>query len=512
MCTPDVDAKRPPLKPKSPAPPTAVKPCPSTATVRIRAADGTSEPCPLVVASGSIQLKAVGSKPGTSAWSTTSARIKLQNANSDTVTIVAQGVTSDARNAEVVKVEFTPEGEAALAPVSIGVSVIFGAFQKAPDTAYGFDDMLAVAQPADPHASVKEAGWTRLHLLVAGGAEMADLKFISDAGAIATADRDPDEAAPAGTVLISAGSTGHTTIRAVCACDASQEVARVHVDVYKESVWTFRVSRIWDSRSELSRLRTPVLDVEAIERGLQNVYKRAVLVGRVVDVGEGKPIDVPFDDPRCGSLLFIPPHGGPMFSVVRGAIRGSGGGTTVSLGVVRDMRVFYPLAKDAKKDDTTVEIWQGVGARWMSRLLHPDQPTFALSTAHGIPTAPTYGVLRVDGFIVQLASPLREDHAVGAGLSHQMHGISGDPQFILEQHDDREKGEVGTEMEAATLAHEGLHQIGKVRSVLDKGNIMHWEASPGRDLAFHEVPLAYEDDRAAGGEPMQQQWDDIERP
>lgn len=511
MCTPDVDAQRPPLKPRSPAPPTAVKPCPSTATVRIRAADGTSEPCSLVVASKSIQLKAVGSKAGSCAWSTTSTKIQLENDSSDTVTLVGGEVTSDARNAEVVQLVFTPDGESPLLPVSIGVSVIRGLFEAAPDTKYGFDNMTAVYELADPHASVKEGDATRLHVRLEGGAELGDLKLVSDAADIATADHDPDPAAPAGTVLVTAGSIGHTTIRAVLAGEPTQEVMRVHADVYKESVYTFKVWRIWDSRSPPTALRRAVVDVDATERALQNTYKRAVLVGRVIDAGEGKPVDVPYDEARCGSLLFVPPQGGPAWSALRAAIRPAGTTATVSIGVVRSMRIFFPLARDAKKGETRVEIWSRIGTRHMDSVINPTKPGYTLSTGQGIPTAPTYNVVGIDGFFALLDRPLDEDHFVGEGLSQSMHGVSGDPQFMVEEVDDDEKKEVGSEMEAATMAHEGLHTIGGLRDVFEENNIMHFGATAGRDLCFHDTPQAARG-APAPDMPVQKQWDQVRRP
>ena len=76
--------------------------CPTAVT--IKAPDGTSPPCQLVPANGSLQLRAVP-QPATGSgrhfrWTTGSAKIRLDQADQETVTVVGLANASASRNAE----------------------------------------------------------------------------------------------------------------------------------------------------------------------------------------------------------------------------------------------------------------------------------------------------------------------------------------------------------------------------------------------------------------------------
>jgi hypothetical protein len=87
----------------NPCPANAQPAPPPTVTVKITAADGTSTPCTLVPVNGQIQLKGVPSSgSGAYKWSTTSTKISLMNATSQTVTVVGGATPSGSRDAETI--------------------------------------------------------------------------------------------------------------------------------------------------------------------------------------------------------------------------------------------------------------------------------------------------------------------------------------------------------------------------------------------------------------------------
>jgi hypothetical protein len=84
-------------------------------SVAIKAADGANDPPNGLCVNTSMQYKAVVTPPvgGTYSWTTTSGKVTLANASSDTVTVNAGSAASGSPDAETIKVEFTPTGSSA---------------------------------------------------------------------------------------------------------------------------------------------------------------------------------------------------------------------------------------------------------------------------------------------------------------------------------------------------------------------------------------------------------------
>jgi hypothetical protein len=477
---------------------TGVTPCPAAAkpaappnvTVQILAADGTSTPCTIVPVNGQIQLKGVPSSgSGTYKWSTTSTKISLMNATSDTVTVVGDTTPSGGRDAETIKLVFTPSGAAALAPVTIGATVVSAVFSPSTSQSYGYDDMDDEAGIA-PHVSVKKNDSTKVHIKLNGGITDADVKFKSD-------DTNIADAAPAGggsdfevTVNGKNQDKAETTIRVQCKCASASLLATILVDVYVEHAVTATVAKFYDSTVAATNLARANFDVKAAEAAINKWYKPAVAKITLTDndpAGAAKPLH--FDLNGNGTLDLEP--GGT--SAEQAAITAAFNPTGQKVIIVKDLAWIYYLKTAASKDATTITLKDSY-SDYMKFIVAGDSYTLGAGAS-----AETIQVRRVRGQTVTLQSPLTNDHPVTEGLIWPLSGLSGDPIFVAEQTKTEDK-------ERQTIGHENGHSLMEWLDLEASKNLMHYSISrTDTEVRFKGLPRKYD----SGDE---NQWDTLSRP
>jgi hypothetical protein len=473
-----------------------VKPCPANSqpapppiTVKILAADGTSAPCTLVPVNGQIQLKGVPSSgSGAYKWSTTSAKISLMNSTSDTVTVVGGATPSGGRDAETIKLVFTPSGAAALAPVTITATTISAVFSASANQSYGFDDMDGAAGVAN-HISVKKNDSTKVHLTLNGGATDADVQFTSDDATVA-------DAAPAGsgcdfevTVNGKNQDKAETTLRVKCKCGAAPLLATILVDVYKQKEVSATIAKIYDSTVAATTLSRPNFDVKAAEAEINKWYKPAVAKITLTDnSSSGGATDVHFDLNGDGKLDLEP--GGT--SAEQAAITAAFNPTGQKVVIVKDLAWIYYLKTAAAKDDTTITLKDSYSG-YMKFILVGWSYTVGAGAS-----AETVQVKSIAGGTITLQSKLTNDHPVTDGLIFPLSGLSGNPILVAEQG----KSEAGVRQ---TIGHEDGHSLMNWLDLESPKNLMHYAAGDTRtEIRYKSQPKKYD----SGNE---NQWDAVSR-
>jgi hypothetical protein len=475
-----------------------LKPCPAnakqapppTVTVKILAADGTSTPCTIVPVNGQIQLKGVPSSgSGTYKWSTTSAKISLMNSTSDTVTVVGGATPSGSRDAETIKLVYTPSGAAALAPVTIGATVVSALFSASANQSYGYDDMDGAAGVVN-HVSVKKNDSTKVHLKLNGGITDADVQFASDDATIA-------DAAPAGggsdfevTVNGKNQDKAETTIRVKCKCAAAPLLATILVDVYKEKAVTATIAKIYDSTVAATTLSRPNFDVKAAEAEINKWYKPAVAKITLTDNNSsGGATDIHFDLNGNGKLDLEP--GGTSAEAAK--ITAAFNPTGQKVVIVRELAWIYNLKSAAAKDDTTITLKDSLSP-YMKFLLVGNQYTLGAGA-----TEETVKIKSMSGTTVTLDSKLTQAHPIADGLIYPLNGLSGNPIYVKEKN-------LSEAQVRQVIGHENGHSSMKWLDLEARNNLMHYTTQQRTDtkIRFKGQPRKYD----SGNE---NQWDAVSR-
>ena len=463
--------------PTNPASPAAGC-CPTSVT--IKAPDGTSAPCQVVPANGSLRLRAVP-QPGTGSgrrfrWSTGSTKIRLDNLTGETVTVRGLANPSASLNAETVQVACSAAG---CGPVSasLTLTVVKVAFSKSNDQTYGYDDMDTPAVPTDHHVSVKKLATTQVRTRIEGGLNGTQLEFVCDDNTIANPG-----AAPAGTdfnLPVDGLDTdkGETILKARLRCSCPEkDCTSIKINTYNEKPVEATVAKVYDSRSADTALRFPNLDVPAAATLINTKYKEAVALMTLTDHSPtGGQVNVRYDLDGNGKLTYdIVNGGGRELNAIKRAFTVAG----PKVVIVRDMVSVYFLASAAAKDATTITINT-------ADHFYTNGDTVALGTGGKREDVTIQSCARGNATLT-LASPLAHAHSRRAPIEFPAAGWSGNPVVIVE----------GTASDTElkwTIGHELGHSALELVDVTHTNSIMHYmQGAADTRLRCKPLPKHYD--------------------
>jgi hypothetical protein len=465
--------------------------------VTIKAPDGTSAPCQVVPANGSLRLRAVP-QPRTASgrrfrWSTGSTKIRLDNLTGETVTVRGLANASASLNAETVRVECSAAG---CGPVSasLTLTVVKVTFSKSNDQTYGYDDMDTPAVPTDHHVSVKKLATTQVRTRIEGGLNGTQLEFTCDDNTIANPG-----AAPGSTnfnLPVNGRDTdkGETILktRLRCTCPA-RDCTSIKIDTYNEKPVEATVAKVHDSRSAGTALRFPNLDVPSAATLVNPKYKEGVALMTLTDHSPtGGAIDVHFDLDGNGKLTYdIANGGGREFNKIKRAFTVAG----PKVVIIRDMVSVYFLASAAARGATTITINT-------ADHFYTNGDTVALGTG-GRREAVTIQSCARGNATLTLAAPLGNPHSRHAPIEFPAAGWGSDPVLVIE-------GAASDTELKWTIGHELGHTVLKLRDVTHTDSIMHFQqGAADHRLRYLPLPGTYPQENEVN--PVQSQWETIPR-
>lgn len=424
---------------------------------RIRNADGTGAPPPVIPAGGELELRAVHDRgeSGAWCWSTDSAAISLENETSETVRVTAQEEVSASFGAEMIRLSFTPDGGAAQPSVSTTLTIIKVKFTRADSQRYGFDSMAdsSMHDPTpsgqSPHISVQKDGNTRVMVEIEGGVGGGCLTFTSDDESIATASVDGVPPARF-TLSIQGGSRNKasTNIKARVGGESGTVVATLVANVYNRKSYSAMVARIWDSHSQTTRLSRPEFSIADSQRALRQYYGKAVATISLSDYNtEGGVMDVRFDRSGSGALVLEAGRESRAEKAVKRAVRRRPGTKIV---IVKKLAWLYRIARTADRGDTTITFESYISDTLMGYI---GNNTYRFGAPGNYENITVTNVNRTTK-VVTIASPLTARHRKRnkEGLWWPLGGLSGNPAFVQEADDSED--EVN-----AVMGHELGHEL-----------------------------------------------------
>jgi len=459
--------------------------------VAIKAPDGTSDPCRLVPANGSLQLRAMP-QPATGTgrrfrWSTGSTKIRLDNPTGQTVTVRGLANASASLNAETVRVECSAAG---CGPVSasLTLTVVKVTFSKSNAQTYGYDDMDTPAAPADHHVSVKKLDTTQVHTRIEGGLVGTQLEFVCDDNTIANPGAAPGSAnfdLPVNGRDIDKGETP-LKARLRCTCPA-RECTSIKINTYSEKPVEATVAKVYDSHSEDTALRFPNLDVSSVPPLVNPKYKEAVALMTLTDhSATGGSVNVHYDLDGNGKLTYdIANGGGREVNKIKRAVAVAG----FKVFIVRSMVSVYYLAAAAARGDTTITINT-------ADHFYVNGDTTPLGTGG---RRENVTIQSFAGATLTLAAPLAHSHVRRTPIEFPAAGWSGNPVVVIE-------GNASETELKWTIGHELGHTVLDLNDVTHTDSIMHFEqGAADHRLRYLQLPIHY----PPGG--MESQWEKINR-
>ena len=450
--------------------------CPTSVT--IKAPDGTSDPCRQVPANGSLQLRAMP-QPATGSgrrfrWTTGSAKIRLENANRETVTVRGLADASASLNAESVQVECSVAG---CGPVtaSLTLTVVKVTFSQSAAQTYGYDDMDTPAAPTDHHVSVKKLDTTTVHTRIEGGLNGTQLEFVCDDNTIARPGAVPGGADFDLPVDGRDTDKGETPLKARlrCSCPA-KDCTSIKINAYKEKPVEATVAKVHDSRSAGTALRFPNLDVPAAATLINTKYKDAVALMTLTDHSPtGGQVNVRYDLDGNGKLTYdIVNGGGRELNAIKRAFTVAGWRVVI----VRDMVSVYFLASAAARGDNTITI-NTAGHFYVNG------DTTPLGTGG---RRENVTIQSFAGATLTLAAPLAHSHVRGAPIEFPAAGWSGNPVVIIE-------GAASDTELKWTIGHELGHSVLSLVDVTHTNSIMHYmQGAADNRLRCKPLPKHYD--------------------
>jgi hypothetical protein len=427
--------------------------CPTDFTV--------TAPCRILKAGGSgVQMTAAdlpGFSGGNFAWTTSSGKIHLTNANSATVTVKGLVNPSSGRDAETITVTRTAPGCSAITK-TVKVTVAKVTFSASPNQRYGYDDFDTPANPLDDHISIKQSDYTVVKTDIVGGAVGTDFDWVCDDSSICT------PAAVGGTasfdLRLNAGNKEkhETPLHAKVKCPSAESFTHVQVHVYKEKLVEVVVAKIYDSTVAGTNLRFPTADYAAHTATVNGKLKEAVVKFDITNYDPGNAkTDVRYDLDGNGVLSYdIGAGGGRELDAIKAAMTGTG--TKVRVAIVRDMKSFYYLKNAAAVGDTTITVTAG------SVFNYPAGRPTPLGTGA---SQENVTVASSSGSTITLGAALTKAHAAGEPIEFPAGGWGSDPIVIIE-------GSASLDVIKWTIPHEVGHRALILKDVDDKTNFMNW--------------------------------------
>lgn len=484
---PPAPPSTPPVTPPSAppvTPPPATPVCPTDFKVDV--------PCKIVKAGGGkVQITASdlpGFSGGTFAWTTASAKIRLNNANAATVEVEGLANASTGRDAETITVTRSSAGCADVTK-TVTVTVAKVKFSAAAAQRYGFDDFDTPANFTDDHVSVKKSDHTFVKVDIEGGAVGTDFDFTCDTPGTCTPE------APAANATFNLKLNGGavnkaaTVLRAKCKCPGGHEFAKLDVHVYNEKQVDVVVAKIYDSTKAGTNLRFPTADYAAHTATVNAKLKEAVVKFDITNYAAANAkTDVAYDLDGNGALSYdIKNGGGAELDKIKAAMTGTGTKTRVA--IIRDMKSYYYLKNAAAVGDTTITVTAG------SVFQYPAGRNVPLGSGAA---QENVTVASSAGSVITLGAALTKAHAAGEGLEFPAAGWSSDPILIIE-------GSTSLDVIKWTIPHEVGHRALNLRDVDDNKNFMHWMQS------WTDYRLRYCPRTKKHGGGTENQWETIPR-
>jgi hypothetical protein len=450
-------------------------------------------PCRILnVNSANVQITArdlAGFSGGSFAWTTGSAKISLQNANSATCTVQARTTPSASRAAEIITVTRSQAGCTDVVK-TVAVSVAKVTFSASASQRYGHDNFDTPADPLDDHVCIKKQDHTFLAVNIEGGAVGTDFDFVCDDPTVCKAVAPPGSASF--DLRLDAGDEKkkETTLHAKVKCPAAASFASIKVNVYKEVKVEVVVAKIYDRAVAATNLRFPNADYAAHTGSVNGKVKEAVVKYDITNYDPGNARkDIRYDLDGDGTLSFdIKNDGGAELDAIKSAMTGTG--TKIRVAIVRDMESYYYLKDEAKRGDRTVTVTAAAAKMF-----------FSAGDASALGRGASLENVTVDsaaGSTVTLRSPLANNHAPGEPMTFPAGGWSSDPILIKE-------GAISEQQVKWSVAHEAGHRALDLRDVKDKTNLMN-EYQDWTDYRLRYCPrqLAY-------SAATENQWEEIPR-
>lgn len=449
-------------------------------------------PCKIIKAGGGRVQMAASNLPGVSggsfAWTTTSTKISLTNADSPTVTIEGLDVPSASRDAETITVTRTVDGCSPIVK-TINVTVAKVKFSAATTQRYGYDNFDTPTDPLDDHVCVKKSDHTFLNVDIEGGALGTDFNFVCDDTDICTIIAPG--ASASFDLRLNAGDQrkDNTTLHAKVKCAVATSFAHIQVHVYKERVVEVVVAKI--DHPTTTHLRFATADYASHSSTANNKLKEAVVKYNISNSKANNAITPVTFASGTGVLNYdIANNGGADLTAIGAAMTGTG--SKVRVAIIRDMKSYYYLSAATAVNATSFTV------RGASTFFHPGA-TAPLGTGA---SRETVTIVSLSGSTIT-CNALTKAHAIGEPLEFPAGGWGSDPILIIE-------GSASLDVAKWTVLHEVGHRgTGlDLRDIIDSTDFMHFQQS-WTDYRLRYCPRTKR--YPAGTTDTENQWETIPR-
>lgn len=469
---------------------------------RIRAADGEAAPDSAVPAGCSTQMTAVLPREmeGTYEWTTPSDRITLEDADQETVTIVA-GEEISGREGERINLRFRSDDGSFESRRHVNINVIKVEFERARSPVYGHDNMDNAADE-NHHLSIKKNDFGFIWIRITGGANGGILRFTSEDTSIAEVDEN-DIRRHTGDFFLQVvrgrnTNKGETEIKVRTFRDDGPIAATLKVNVYNQKSVNATVAKVIDSHSADTALGRPSFDIGDAEEAINDWYDECVGVIELSEESDegSETLDIRYDLNGNGALDLEPGATSQEEQAIINAFNPAG----QKIVIVKDLNWIYYLRQAASAGDNSINLKtaysniQGGQERGYMKYIVVGN-TYTLGTGE---SAERITVRSRNGATVNLEDELENDHGTDQGIMWPLSGLSGNPIWVME-------GTKTEEKVRETMAHECGHSLFNWLDVDSSTSLMHF--SSGRTdtfLRFKELPKKYE-----GGN--ENQWDVVTR-
>ena len=443
---------------------------------------------------GKVQISAAdkpGFPAGTFAWTTSSSKIKLANANSSTVTVEGLANVSAGKDAETIEVTRTATGCPAVKKV-VKVTVASVTFSESPNQRYGYDNFDTPANPLDDHICVKQSDFTLVKVDIAGGAVGTDFNFVCDKPALCT------PVAPGGTASFDlrlnsgAATRDHTTLHAKCKCPDATSFSHLEVHVYKERVVDVVVAK-FDKTTAGTNLRFPTADYASHGPTANAKLKQGVVKYNITNYSATNAVTpVNLASGTAVVSYDVGAGGGADLTKIQAAMTGTG--QKVRVAIIRDMKSLYFLSAAALKTTTTLTLTAAANA-----VYYVPGNTAVLDTGA---KQETVTISAVAGSTLTVGA-LTKDHLAGASMEFSAAGWGSDPILIIE-------GSASLLIAKWTVLHEVGHRPKglALADIIDQTDFMHFQQS-WTDFRLRYCPRLQK--YPAGTALTQNQWELIPR-
>lgn len=449
-------------------------------------------PCRIVKVGGTLQISASeldGFSAGTYEWTSSSAKIRLTNPNSSTVTVEALANPSASREAEVITVTRTAAGCSPVTKTAkVTVAKVTFSAAAGDKNKFGYDNFDTPANTLDDHVCVKRSDRTELHVEIEGGANGGDFDFVCDDPAICLPSVPGPTASFDLTLNAGAHDKAETTLHAKSKCPSAESFTQIQVHVYKEKAFDVVVAKI-DKTTAGTNLRWPTTDYAAHGTTANTYLKQAVAKVNVTNYDPANAVTpVDLASGTATVTYDIAAGGGADLAAIGAAMTGTG--SKIRVAVIRDMISVYKLSAAASAGDTSLTVTAG-------------STFYQIGEAVPLGTGATRETITISALAggTITCGPLLHDHAVGETLEFGAAGWSSDPILVIE----------GSETVTGpkwSFIHEVGHRGFALRDVTDILVIMYY--SRGRtDYGLRYCPRTKR--YPAGTTDTENEWETIPR-